>query len=75
MVGHKRSTRRDVELGRPMEIDPLLSPVLKIARKLKVDTPISDAVAALFRMQGQALHSYGRKPDLEMRMGSAVRAE
>jgi 2-dehydropantoate 2-reductase len=75
IVGHKPSTRRDVELGRPMEIDPLVSSVLEIARKLKVDTPILDAVAALLRMQGQVLHLYDRKPNLELRIVPAPRSQ
>lgn len=65
IVGHKPSTRHDVELGRPMEIDPLVSSVLELARRLDVATPTLDAVAALLRMQGQVLGLYERKPWLE----------
>ncbi len=65
IIGHKPSTRHDVELGRPMEIDPLVSSVLELARKLGIDTPNLDTVAALLRLQGQVLHLYKRTPALE----------
>jgi 2-dehydropantoate 2-reductase len=68
IIGHKPSTRHDVELGRSMEIDPLVSSVLEIARRMKVDTPTLDIVAALVRLQGQVLHLYEQKPDLESRI-------
>lgn len=68
IIGHKPSTRHDVELGRPMEIDPLISSVLELARRLKVDTPTLDSVAALLRLQGQVLGLYERKPALEMKI-------
>ncbi|MBS3649377.1 2-dehydropantoate 2-reductase [Pseudaminobacter sp. 19-2017] len=65
IVGHKPSTRHDVELGRPMEIDPLVSSVLEVARRLAIPTPTLDAIAALLRLQGQVLGLYDRKPGLE----------
>ncbi|NOX74473.1 MAG: 2-dehydropantoate 2-reductase [Alphaproteobacteria bacterium] len=52
IVGHKPSTRQDVELGRPLELDALISSVLELARKLKIPTPALDAVAALGRLAG-----------------------
>ena len=65
IIGHKPSTRHDVELGRPMEIDPLVSSVQELARRLAVPTPTLDAVATLLRLQGQVLGLYERKPALE----------
>lgn len=65
IVGHKPSTRHDVELRRPMEIDPPVSSILEIARRLRIDTPILDAVAALVRMQGQVLGLYERRREIE----------
>lgn len=65
IVGHKPSTRHDVELGRQMEIDPLVSSVLEVARKLEIETPTLDGVAALVRLQGQVLGLYTKKPPLE----------
>ena len=63
--GHKPSTRQDVEQGRPMELDALTSTVLELARRLDIETPTLDAVAALVRMQGVVLGLYERKPELE----------
>ncbi|MBB3704732.1 2-dehydropantoate 2-reductase [Aminobacter aminovorans] len=68
IIGHKPSTRHDVELGRPMEIDPLISSVLELARRLDIDTPNLDAVAALLRLQGQVLGLYERNPEMERRI-------
>ena len=65
IVGHKPSTRHDVELGRPMEIDALVSTVQELARRLDVPTPTLDTVASLLRMQGSVLGLYDRRPDLE----------
>ncbi|MDR6755125.1 2-dehydropantoate 2-reductase [Mycoplana sp. BE70] len=66
IVGHKPSTRHDVELGRPMEIDPLVSSVLEVARRLGIATPSLDSVAALLRLQGQVLGLYDRRPRVEV---------
>lgn len=66
IVGHKPSTRHDVELGRPMEIDPLVSSVLEVARRLGIATPSLDSVTALLRLQGQVLGLYDRRPRIEV---------
>ena len=65
IVGHKPSTRQDVEKGRPMELDALTSTVLELARRLEIETPTLDAVAALVRMQGSVLGLYDYKPAIE----------
>lgn len=65
IIGHKPSTRHDVELGRPMEVDPLVSSVLELARKLEIDTPNLDRVAALLRLQGHVLGLYGKSHAIE----------
>tara|TARA_R110000787_G_scaffold211281_3_gene321094 strand:+ start:35462 stop:36484 length:1023 start_codon:yes stop_codon:yes gene_type:complete len=65
IIGHKPSTRQDVEQGRPMELDALTSTVLELARRLDIETPTMDAVAALVRMQGSVLGLYDYKPALE----------
>jgi len=65
IVGHKPSTRHDVELGRPMEIDALVSTVQELGKRLGIATPTLDTVAALLRMQGQVLGLYTRRPELE----------
>lgn len=65
IIGHKPSTRQDVELGRPMELDALVVSVLELARKLDIPTPALDAVAALVRLQGEVLGLYQRRPEIE----------
>ncbi len=70
IIGHKPSTRHDVELGRPMEIDPLVSSVQELARRLAIATPTIDIVASLLRLQGQVLGLYARKQNIE----NAIRA-
>ena len=65
IVGHKPSTRQDVERARPMELDALTSTVLELARRLDIPTPTLDAVAALVRMQGSVLGLYEIKPEIE----------
>ena len=65
IIGHKPSTRQDGEQGRPMELDALTSTVLELARRLDIETPTMDAVAALVRMQGSVLGLYDYKPALE----------
>jgi len=65
IIGHKPSTRQDVELLRPMELDALVVSVLELARKLHIATPALDAVAALSRLQGEVLGLYQRRPEIE----------
>ncbi len=65
IIGHKPSTRHDVEMGRPMELDALVVSILDLARRLNIQPPTLDTVAALVRMQGQVLGLYNRRPDLE----------
>ena len=65
IVGHKPSTRQDVELGRPMELDALVCSVQELARKLEIATPVLDTVASLARLQGDVLGLYARRPDIE----------
>jgi 2-dehydropantoate 2-reductase len=65
IIGHKPSTRQDVELGRPMELDALIISVLELARKLDIATPALDAIAALVRLQGDVLGLYSRRTEIE----------
>jgi 2-dehydropantoate 2-reductase len=65
IAGHKPSTRHDVEAGRPLELDALVSAVQELARGLTLPTPVLDTVAALARMQGQVLGLYDRRAAVE----------
>jgi 2-dehydropantoate 2-reductase len=48
---HKISMLVDLETGRPMEIDPIVTVVQEIARRVSIPTPTIDAVAALIRLR------------------------
>lgn len=65
IIGHKPSTRQDVEQNRPMELDALVCSVLELARRFGIATPALDTIGALVRLQGQVLGLYDRRPDLE----------
>lgn len=65
IIGHKPSTRQDVEQGRPMELDALVCSVQELARRLDIPTPTLDTISALVRMQGAALNLYSHRPDIE----------
>ena len=60
IIGHKPSTRQDIEAGRPLEIDPLMSAVIEVADKLSIDTPALQNVTALLKLQAEKLKLYER---------------
>ena len=60
IVGHKPSTRQDIEAGRPLEIDPLVTAVLELAEGLGIETPALAQVTALLKLQAETLGLYSR---------------
>ncbi len=70
IIGHKPSTRHDVELGRPMELDALTSTVLELARCLEIETPTLNAISALVRLQGSVLGLYDKQESIETAINS-----
>jgi 2-dehydropantoate 2-reductase len=48
---HKISMLVDLESGRPMEIDPIVTIVQEMGQRLSIPTPTIDAVAALIRLR------------------------
>ena len=60
IVGHKPSTRQDIEAGRPLEIDPLVTAVLELAEGLGIETPTLAHVTALLKLQAETLGLYSR---------------
>jgi 2-dehydropantoate 2-reductase len=58
VVGHKMSMLQDVERGRSMEIDALVTVVQELGRLTGVATPVIDAVLALVKERGRALGLY-----------------
>jgi 2-dehydropantoate 2-reductase len=60
---HKASMARDLELGRAMEIDSMLTVPLQLARELGVATPTLDLLAALTVLRARAAGLYGGASD------------
>lgn len=60
IIGHKPSTRQDIEAMRPLEIDPLVSVMLELASRLHLDIPIIGHVTALLKLQAETLGLYRR---------------
>ena len=60
IIGHKPSTRQDIEAGRPLEIDPLVTAVLELAAGLGIETPTLAHVSALLKLQAETLGHYQR---------------
>ena len=55
---HKTSMLQDLEAGRPMEIDALVTSVQELGRMAKVATPTIDKVLALVKGKGRAAGCY-----------------
>jgi 2-dehydropantoate 2-reductase len=53
VTGHKTSMLQDLERGRPMEIDPLVSVIQEMGRLVDVPTPTIDIVLALVRQRAK----------------------
>ena len=57
---HKTSMLQDLERGRPLEIDPLVTVVQEMGRLTGIPTPALDAVAALVAQRGKIAGLYER---------------
>jgi 2-dehydropantoate 2-reductase len=55
---HKTSMLQDLERGRPMEIDALVTAVQEMGRMVEVKTPYIDAVLALVRQRAREAGCY-----------------
>jgi len=55
---HKTSMLQDLELGRPMEIDALVTVVQELGRLVNVPTPTIDVVLALIQQRGRVAGTY-----------------
>jgi 2-dehydropantoate 2-reductase len=55
---HKTSMLQDLELGRPMEIDALLSVVTEMGDLVGIDTPLLDAILALVIQRARVAGCY-----------------
>jgi 2-dehydropantoate 2-reductase len=61
VVGHKISMLQDLERGRSLEIDALVTAVQELGRLVKVATPTIDAVLALIQERGRQAGLYGNE--------------
>ncbi len=59
---HRTSMLQDLERGRPMEIDALVTAVQELGRLVAVPTPTLDVVLALVRQRAQEAGTYGYPP-------------
>jgi 2-dehydropantoate 2-reductase len=55
---HKTSMLQDLERGRPMEIDPLVTVVQEMGRMTKIPTPVIDTVLALVIQRAKIARLY-----------------
>jgi 2-dehydropantoate 2-reductase len=62
LMAHKPSILQDLELGRPMEVDALLTTTLEMARLTGVQTPTLDLLVALVRLRAKAAGLYQESP-------------
>jgi 2-dehydropantoate 2-reductase len=60
---HKTSMLQDLERGRPLEIDAMLTSVQELGRLVELDTPHIDAVLALVQQLGRTQGLYPTFPD------------
>jgi len=58
IVGHKMSMLQDLERGRSLEIDALVTAVAELARLTGIPTPVIDAVLTLVQERGRAAGLY-----------------
>ena len=72
---HKTSMLQDLERGRPMEIDALLSVVQEMGRMVGVATPTIDVVLALVRQRGEIAGCYTRPHQPSSEAAPAVAAQ
>ena len=61
---HRTSMLQDLEKGRPIELDALLTVVQEIGRLVDVETPIIDAVLALTQQMGRVAKVYPTFPEI-----------
>jgi 2-dehydropantoate 2-reductase len=58
LIGHKMSMLQDLERGRRLEIDALVTAVQELGRLTGVSTPVVDSVSALVQARGRAAGLY-----------------
>jgi len=64
---HKTSMLQDLERGRPMEIDPLVTVVQEMGRLTQIPTPALDTVLALVAQRAKIAGLYGMDRPVEVK--------
>ena len=67
---HWTSMWQDLELGRPMEIDALVTSVQKLGRLTDTATPTIDTVLALVQLRGETAGVYSSKIEDRIQQGT-----
>jgi 2-dehydropantoate 2-reductase len=66
IIGHKPSTRQDIEMKRPLEIDPIMSAIIEIGQKLNIPTPTLKNINAILKLKADYLGLYQRNKTIEL---------
>ncbi len=72
---HRTSMLQDLESGRPLEIDALLTSVQEMGRLVDVETPYIDVVLGLVQQLGRSLQIYPTFPETAFVPGAAAHPE
>jgi len=67
---HRTSMWQGLELGRPMEIDALVTSVQKLDRLTDTATPTIDTVLALVQLRGETAGVYSSKIEDRIQQGT-----
>ena len=65
IIGHKPSTRQDIEMKRPLEIDPIMSAIIEIGNKLNISTPMLKHINSILKLKANYLGLYKRNDLIE----------
>ena len=65
IIGHKPSTRQDIEMKRPLEIDPIMSAIIEIGNKLKIPMPMLKHINSVLKLKADYLGLYNRNELIE----------
>ena len=65
IIGHKPSTRQDIEMKRPLEIDPIMSAIIEIGTKINVETPMLKHINGILKLKANYLGLYNRSQLIE----------
>ena len=66
IVGHKPCTRQDIEMKRPLEIDPIMSAIIEIGVKLNIPTPMLKNINSILKLKAEYLNLYTRDEAIEV---------